>query len=621
MKKNSYLFFIFLNLSFIFSQTYTTDTVYVYAKKIKERINTLSIPVTIIDKNLLKIFPTIERKNILNYLSDINLNSYSFYKGLTGISFQGNPKTSHTLILFNNLPINQPSSGIADLGLLPFNSISKIEIYKGATSNIYGTNALNGAINFLPVIENQPLSFDIAYGTNKTEQLTLKSGYRIKNYLFSINFEGFKTNGKRTNDDQKFLNFTFLSEKENLFKLMSGISLREIGVPGPKPNPNSIPQTGDSLSFSIIDRQRDTFFFFNFNFSPSLEEIIQFNYQFFYLYQKTNFASFDTTSTKNNSLGNSLIVSHYFGKENNFNVGFELKLEKTEYQNLSSFTAQQIPLGLFSNLKYEIRENLFNDLGIRIDDYEFGRFLSYSFGLAYLLSNRIIKSYFGRSFRAPALNDLYWPKTEISPGFYFIGNQNLKNEIGNIIQVSYQIENEKYQFIVNPFLKEIKNLIRWTMREHLYLPINLDKSFVYGSKFSYKIKFVSDLEIFTNVTLLDGKEWIKSDNSFERRELTYLPKLSVSTQINLLKNPKIVINFSYRTKKINYYDEKIKSLSPRFTIDWKFSYNFLNKYELNFVIFNLLNKEYSEMFGYTLDDYDYPLGKMKIFFSISFIPF
>ncbi len=623
MKKTYHLFFIFLYFSFISSQTYTTDTVYVYAKRIKEKIVTLSIPITIIDKNFLRTFPTMEIKNSLNYLSGILLNSYSFYKGLTGISFQGDPNTSHTLILFNNMPINQPSTGTADLGLLPFNSVSKIEIYKGAVSNIYGANALNGVINFLPLVEKEELFFDFTYGENRTRQLLFKSNYRISSYLFSFNWEDFKTNGMRTNDDQKFINLTFLWEREDFLKLMGGFSLREMGVPGPKPNPNFIPSSGDSLSFSTIDRQKDTFSFFNLNFSPFLENIIQINYQFFYTYQKTNFASFETTSTKNNSLGNNLIFSYYFGQDNNFNFGFELKEERTKYQNSNSFQASRTLLGLFFNFKYQIKENFFNELGIRTDDYGISRFISYSCGLAYRIRNQIIKGYFGRSFRAPSLNDLYWPKTEIFPGFYLLGNQDLKREIGNIFQISYQMEKEKYQFTINPFLKTIKDLIRWTIDSTMtkWLPVNLDKSFVYGSEFSFRLKPYPNWEFLFNATLLNGNEWLKVDKKFQKRELTYLPKLSFSSQITFLRNPQLTINFSYRTKKINYYGEKIKTISPRLLIDGKITYHLFNKCQLNLALFNLLNKEYSEMFGYTIDDYNYPMGKRKIFFSISFIPF
>lgn len=618
------LYFLFISFSFIFSQVYQTETVYVYAKRIKENLYSLSIPVTIIDQLTLKIFPTIEKKNIINYFSGINLNSYSFFKGLTGISLQGNANSSHTLILFDNLPLNQPSSQTADLGLLPSGLIQKIEIYKGPTSHIYGTNALNGAINFVPIIEEKPLIAELTYGSFKTYQLITKTGWKFKNFLFSLNWEQFKTNGMRTNDDQKFCNLTLLTKISETFRLNSGLSLREIGVPGPKPSPLNIPPSGDSLSYSKIDRQRDTFYFFNLNFLPKLEDIISFNYQIYYTYQKTNFASYETTSMKNNFYGSSLIISHPFGKENNFNLGFDIKWENVRYKNYNSFQASRTPFALFSNVKYKILEKLLFDCGIRLDDYEFGRFLSYSIGTLYSTTNHFLKIYFGNSFKAPSINDLYWPRTEIFPNFYLSGNAHLKREIANILEINYQISYDKYQFAINPFVKKIKDLIRWTIDKTMtkYAPFNLDRSFIYGTEFSFQLKIIN-LQIGFNATLLDGNEEIKEDTLFKKRELTYIPKFTNSLYLNYepLKSLNLSLFSYYRTKKINYYGDSIKTLSPYFTFDLKATYQFTKFLASEIAIINLFNKEYAEMFGYTLDDLDYPIGKRKIFLSLNFRPF
>ncbi|MCS7250056.1 MAG: TonB-dependent receptor [candidate division WOR-3 bacterium] len=619
MKKNFCFILIFINFSFIFSQLYQTETVYVYAKRIKENLNTLSLPITIIDQLTLKIFPTIEKKNILNYFSGINLNSYSFFKGLTGVSLQGNPKSSHTLILFDNLPLNQPSSQTTDLGLLPSGLIQKIEIYKGPNSNIYGTNALNGVINFIPIIEDKPLSLNFSYGSFKTYQLIAKTGFKIKDFLFSLNWEQFKTNGMRTNDGQKFYNFTILTKLSELFKLNSGVSLREIGVPGPKPNPNFIPPFGDSLSYSKIDRQRDTFYFLSLHFLPHLENIIFFNYQIYATYQRTNFASYETTSLKNNSYGSNLIISYPFGKENNFNFGLDIKWEKVKYINSSAFQAFRTPFALFSNVKYRIFERLFINGGIRVDDYEFGRFLSYSVGSLYSVNNHFLKFHLGNSFKAPAINDLYWPKTEIFPNFYLSGNQNLKREIANVLEINYQVSYEKYQISINPFVKKIKDLIRWTLDKTMtkYTPFNLDKSFIYGTEISFRLKF-TDVEIGFNTTLLNGNEEIKEDTIFKKRKLTYVPKLTNS--FYFYYSPLQTFNISlityYRTEKINYYGKEIKILPSYFTLDLKANYQLTKFLNAEIAILNLFDKEYAEMFGYTPEDFDYPIGRRKIFLSL-----
>ncbi|MCX7837785.1 MAG: TonB-dependent receptor, partial [candidate division WOR-3 bacterium] len=150
----------------------------------------------------------------------------------------------------------------------------------------------------------------------------------------------------------------------------------------------------------------------------------------------------------------------------------------------------------------------------------------------------------------------------------------------------------------------------------------LDKSFIYGTEFSFKIK-IANSEIGWNATILNGKEEIKEDAIFKKRELTYLPKFTNFFYFNysLFKNLNISLLNYYRTKKINYYGEKIKFLSPYFIVDFKVNYQFTRFLNLEIAIFNLFNKEYAEMFGYTIDDFDYPIGRRKIFLSLDFRPF
>ncbi|MEO0117927.1 MAG: TonB-dependent receptor, partial [candidate division WOR-3 bacterium] len=177
---------------------------------------------------------------------------------------------------------------------------------------------------------------------------------------------------------------------------------------------------------------------------------------------------------------------------------------------------------------------------------------------------------------------------------------------------------------VTPFVKKIKDLIRWSLDQTMtkYTPFNLDRSFIYGTEITFKIN-IANLVIGSNITLLNGNEEIKKDTLFQKRELTYVPKFTNSFYFNysVLKNLNLSLFTYYRTKKINYYGEEIKSLPSYFTFDLKISYQLTKFLNLEAAILNLFNKEYAEMFGYTLDDLDYPIGKRKIFLSLIFQPF
>ncbi|EAR60919.1 TonB-dependent receptor [Oceanospirillum sp. MED92] len=59
--------------------------------------------------------------------------------------------SAQALILFNSMEIKNPfSGGLPAVFRLPLNSISRIEIIKGASSALYGANAFSGVINIIP---------------------------------------------------------------------------------------------------------------------------------------------------------------------------------------------------------------------------------------------------------------------------------------------------------------------------------------------------------------------------------------------------------------------------------------------------------------------------------------
>lgn len=55
--------------------------------------------------------------------------------------------SSHTLILWNGLPIQSPMLGLLDLSLLPLNSTSEITLQKGGNSAMWGSGAIGGVIS------------------------------------------------------------------------------------------------------------------------------------------------------------------------------------------------------------------------------------------------------------------------------------------------------------------------------------------------------------------------------------------------------------------------------------------------------------------------------------------
>ncbi|RKR85119.1 outer membrane receptor for ferrienterochelin and colicins [Mucilaginibacter gracilis] len=102
-----------------------------------------------------------------------------------GIQIQGFDP-AYTMILIDGLPIIGRNTGILELSRITTNNIERIEIVKGPTSSLYGSEAMAGVVNIITADPEKGVSggTSIRYGTNKTADVSLNSAYQ--NDKFSI---------------------------------------------------------------------------------------------------------------------------------------------------------------------------------------------------------------------------------------------------------------------------------------------------------------------------------------------------------------------------------------------------------------------------------------------------
>ena len=82
------------------------------------------------------------------YASNGGLITVDDFGGVKGIQMQG-LDSQYTLILIDNQPIVGRSAGTLDLDRISVGNIQQIEIVRGASSSLYGNEALAGVINII----------------------------------------------------------------------------------------------------------------------------------------------------------------------------------------------------------------------------------------------------------------------------------------------------------------------------------------------------------------------------------------------------------------------------------------------------------------------------------------
>jgi outer membrane receptor protein involved in Fe transport len=112
---------------------------------------------------------------------------------LRGVGASG---ASRAVVLDDGIPINDPFGGWIYWGRVPREEVSRVEVVRGGASNLYGTDALGGVINFIPR-ENRDSAFSLetSYGNQQTPSGSFYAGGRFGAFGAQISGQALHTDG------------------------------------------------------------------------------------------------------------------------------------------------------------------------------------------------------------------------------------------------------------------------------------------------------------------------------------------------------------------------------------------------------------------------------------------
>ncbi len=139
------------------------------------------------------------------------------YVGNQGVQLQG-LDAAYTLILIDGMPVIGRSSGTLDLKRISVNDVKKVEIVRGASSSLYGSDAIGGVVN---IITNKKKAVGLngwisqKISSYNTFESTAKISYKTStfsisnafNYLQSDGYDLIENNGLKTVSPYKNYNY------------------------------------------------------------------------------------------------------------------------------------------------------------------------------------------------------------------------------------------------------------------------------------------------------------------------------------------------------------------------------------------------------------------------------
>jgi outer membrane receptor for ferrienterochelin and colicins len=502
---------------------------------------------------------------VLENATGLFVKNYGYLGALKTVSIRG-ASENQVLVLLDGQRLNLAQGIAPDLSDIPLQAIERIEVIRGGHSALYGTDAVGGVINLITrsssrdeAVTGQLTSTIASFGT-RTVQANFGQNLGGFDYFISHNYTesdgDFKfenSAGERTNRTNNNLqwNDTFLKLRYalNPSALLSGfvqVHDAERGVPGP-------------LSFpSETAVQKDKSWKYNVRFEQRFTSTANFQVQTFFYKFKQNFddpsAFFPIQSVhKNDAYGLNLQSNWRLSAVNEITAGYEFRQDKINSSDVFShkraihsvYVQDQLRLPLQSiwskawfSLIPAFRLDKYTDV-----DAQFSPKVGFLFNY---ISNfqMVLRGSWGRSYRVPSFNDLYWPA-----GAFAAGNPNLVPEksLGFDVGVLLNFKKAGYWGLeINYFNTTLDNLIIWGPRDDgVWSPQNVQRADIAGVETKLSFQGLGNLLSFkADYNYLEATDK-SGDEMLDGNQLIYRPKHKVDVSLNFRLKP-FELNGAYR---------------------------------------------------------------------------
>jgi vitamin B12 transporter len=337
--------------------------------------------------------------------------------------FMRGANSNHILVLVDGVPLNDPTTGAFDFSELSPAGIERIEIVRGPHGILYGSSAIGGVINIITgaSADGAKRSVSIAAGSYRSAGGAIALSGGEKSYHYSYSLSGATTDGLGANDFHKNLAFSGSAVSRVTATSSVSLSLRyreaSSGLRGPRfaPDPDAR-QDGGHFFVSTSYRQfvsglwsyavRSSFLSREITWKDPLDAL------------DTGPLAGDGFSEINSRVKSVAWQNDLHIAEHIWMIsGAEWKEEQTTNSGYSpfgttSFDDRSRTTSVFASGILDLARLPTASAGVRLDDHsEFGSVATYKLSLAYPIPGTpvAVKGSAGTGFRAPSLNELYYP--------------------------------------------------------------------------------------------------------------------------------------------------------------------------------------------------------------------
>jgi outer membrane receptor for ferrienterochelin and colicins len=528
-----------------------SEVMVVTATRTERVLSSLPLPMTIITAESIAKTGVTRLNEILNEQTGIIL--IPDESGFEGIQIQG-LDAAYTMILIDGLPLVGRSSGVLDLSRVSVGNIERIEIVKGASSALYGSEAMGGVINVITKRPRKDMlsgTFSYRYATFNTNDVNATILWKKKKFSANLFTNFYSSDGydldKTTplKNVEKFYNYTiqhklYYDFSENLKLIVSNRFFNQ--------NMNNVAII-DSENYKGDAKENE--------WNSQIKVEHKWNSKLYSEYElyATNYKNDSFLNDKNNVLYDKTYYNQWLFrpevrttlsvKNDKLTAGIGLNyetLDRTYFESNVKFNSQYV----FVQYDYNPSEKWNILAGFRFDNHsEYASQFSPKLAVNYKINtNFSLKGSVGYGYKAPDFRQLYFDFSNPSVGYTVLGynvaeerlteledegqilnrvsginfNNPLKAESAVNFNFGTFYKRNKLKIDVNAFYNSIENLIdtrvvaQKTNSQNVFSYFNVSAVFTYGLEFNATYDFTKEFNVSFGYQYLTAKDKSVVDN-------------------------------------------------------------------------------------------------------------
>jgi outer membrane cobalamin receptor len=193
---------VVLHLEMVLQPSSVSEQIVVSAARTEVRLSDTPGSTILLSATDMAATPALRVDDILRQIPGFSLfrrsGSRTANASSQGVSLRGlgGSAASRALVLADGIPLVDPFGGWVYWDRIPRVALSTVEVFRGGVSNLYGSDALGGVVQFLTRQPETPaFTLEVSYGNERTPDLSFWTGTQLGKWDFSLATEMFRTDG------------------------------------------------------------------------------------------------------------------------------------------------------------------------------------------------------------------------------------------------------------------------------------------------------------------------------------------------------------------------------------------------------------------------------------------